>query len=187
MKASFILFMLSFSSFAKLQPVDYDRRICHVIQSNWGWARALKRVSKDYDISPGLLLSVIYHESGFRPNVRPKPYMVFGVIPWQVSSAYGYGQIKQETWDWYKSHNPGWFQSRTQFPDTLNFIGWYYSLFLKKTETKTVHRDFYLAYHEGLGGYQRGTYHGNDWLIKKAESVALRAKLYDEKLNDCLR
>lgn len=171
---------------AVLTPTDYDKRICRVVQSNWGWSYSINKAAKRYDISPGLLLSIIYHESGFQPRVRPKPYKILGFIPWQMSTAYGYGQIKNETWEWYKSHNPGWFQSRTNFTDTLDFIGWYYQLFLKKAKTDYLHRDFYLAYHEGLGGYERGTYHNNKWLMNKANQVALRAELYDEALRECL-
>lgn len=181
-----ILSLIQVYSWAGLRPVDYDRRICHVIKSNFGWTRSIKSASRRHDVSPGLLLSIIYHESGFQNQARPKPSKILGFIPWQVSTAYGYGQIKNETWDWYKSHNPGWFQSRTNFSDTLDFIGWYYQLFLKKSSTNLVHRDFYLAYHEGLGGYSRKSYEGNSWLIDKANKVALRAELYNEALRECL-
>lgn len=173
-------------SYAELRPVDYDKRICHVVNSNWGWARSINYTAKRYNVSPGLLLAVIYHESGFQQRARPKPVKLLGFIPWQASTAYGYGQIKNETWEWYKENNPGWFQSRTSFSDTLDFIGWYYQLFLKKSNSNYVHRDFYLAYHEGLGGYENGSYQNNQWLINRANEVALRAEIYDEALRSCL-
>lgn len=181
-----LLSMMIVSFGLALGPVDYDRRICRVLKTNWGWSRSLKKVSKRYDISPGLLLSIIYHESGFKPYARPKRDKLLGVIPWQMKTSFGYGQIKDETWKWYQGHNPGWFQSRTNFSDTLHFIGWYYQLFLTKAQSDLIQRDFYLAYHEGLGGYSRGSYDGNEWLLNKANSVVLRAEMYNEALKDCL-
>lgn len=170
--------------YREYKPSDYDHNICQVVQGQ-GWSKALHRAANDHQISPGLVLSVIYHESSFKHDARPKPYKILGLIPWRRSSSYGYGQIKDETWEWYKSHNPGWFQSRTHFSDTVDFIGWYYKIFKRKSENHDAH-NFYLAYHEGLGGYQRKTYEGNDWLLNKANMVSERAKYYDEVLLDCL-
>lgn len=182
-----LLSFLLLSGCAKVEPRDYDKRICHVVSSNWGWSSAIHKTSKRYGISPGLILSVIYHESTFQKDARPPREMLYGVIPWRTSSAYGYGQIKKETWDWYLQSNPGLFQSRTHFSDTVNFIGWYYQLFQKKAKDRTyLARDFYFAYHEGLGGYERGSYEGKESLIKKANAVALRAEVYDQALKDCL-
>ncbi|MCP8352625.1 hypothetical protein [Candidatus Synchoanobacter obligatus] len=183
--------LLILAGCGRFPPDTYDNHICQVVQSHWGWAKPLRHVSEEYHISPGLVLSVIFHESSFRAQARPERKSVLGFVPWTVSSAYGYGQIKDETWAWYKSHRPGYFQSRTQFSDTVDFIGWYYQIFRRKNPLESfndmqVARDFYFAYHEGLGGYQRKTYASQAWLINKAERVAKRASEYNQQLVNCL-
>ena len=182
-KALVTSLLFSGSSFS---PQTYDENICEIVTSHWGWAESLESASKKHKISKGLILSIIFHESSFRSDVRPPPKKYLGFISWQTSSAYGYAQVKDETWKWYRSHNPGWFQSRTQFGDSCDFIGWYFGLFVKKNPTmKSEYADFYLSYHEGLGGYKSGSYKGNKWLINKAHSVSERAKKYDIQLQSC--
>jgi hypothetical protein len=43
----------------------------------------------------------------------------------------------------------------------------------------------YLAYHEGQGGYKRGTYQRKPWLLKVARKVESRAKSYQTQLARC--
>ena len=45
----------------------------------------------------------------------------------------------------------------------------------------------YLAYHEGIGGYQRGTYRYKRWLVPVAHKVSRRAALYKKQLIVCHR
>ncbi len=53
--------------------------------------------------------------------------------------------------------------------------------------SKTDVRDQYLAYHEGRGGYRRGSYNHKPWLIDVANRVASRAATYNTQLAACLR
>jgi len=161
------------------------------VHANWGWSRSLQKAEKQYGVPPGLVLSVIFHESSFKSDARPKQEYILGFIPWNKHTAYGYGQIKNETWEWYKSHHQGLFQSRTNFADTVDFIGWYYQLFLVKNNEETLPfseraAHFYLAYHEGLGGYKRRTYDEKPWLKNKALRVSDRAISYNRQLASCL-
>lgn len=43
----------------------------------------------------------------------------------------------------------------------------------------------YLAYHEGHGGYRRGTYRGKPWLMRVARKVDGRARRYHTQLSRC--
>lgn len=171
----------------ELPPKVYTEDVCQIVEVHPGWSESLKETSRERDIPPGLILSVMYHESTFRAEARPPRKKLLGVIPWQRSSSYGYAQVKDETWRWYKSHNPGWFQSRNQFKDAADFIGWYYQIFRKKNPNiENVYADFYLSYHEGLGGYKRKTYKNNTWLINKSQSVSNMAEAYEIQLKSCL-
>jgi hypothetical protein len=186
MRIRILLSLLLLSGCDSFRPIEYDKHICRVVLANWGWRQALNEVSEEYGVSPGLVLSVIFHESSFNAQARPKSGYVLGLIPWQNSSAYGYGQIKSETWTWYLEKKPGLFRSRTNFTDTAYFIGWYYELFVDRSNAKDVAHDFYLAYHEGLGGYKRKTFQNNEWLLNKAAKVSQRAAHYDTQLKKCL-
>ena len=42
-----------------------------------------------------------------------------------------------------------------------------------------------LAYHEGMGGYARGTYRRKGWLIGVAQKVRRRAWIYHAQLKRC--
>ncbi|HCD56882.1 MAG TPA: hypothetical protein DEQ90_15770, partial [Halieaceae bacterium] len=43
----------------------------------------------------------------------------------------------------------------------------------------------YLAYHEGHGGYNRGSYRDKAWLLRVATKVRDRAAQYTVQLNGC--
>ena len=172
---------------SQYHPGDYHHNICHIVNDHWGWKSSLNLAKRHWGISPGLVLSVIYHESAFESHARPPRTKLWGIFPWRVSSAFGYGQIKDETWAWYREKQPAIFLSRTSFHDTTQFIGWYYTQFLDKArDKKQVYYDFYIAYHEGIGGYSRFSDQGNTWLQKKARSVSDLAISYDQQLQVCL-
>ena len=170
---------------------DYTDDICKVVNGHFGWRSSLKKTQQYYAISPGLVLSVIFHESSFNANARPPATKVMGFIPWQSATAFGYAQIKNETWAWYKSHNPGYFQSRTQFSDATQFIGWYHQVFLARLKKEGYRHpvsdaDFYISYHEGIGGFLHQDWQKKDWLVKKAERVDQLAQRYNQQLKHCL-
>ena len=170
---------------------DYSDNICKVVNGHYGWQSALKRTEKQYGISSGLILSVIFYESSFKASARPPADKLMGFIPWQSATAFGYAQVKNESWDWYKSHNPGYFQSRTHFSDSVKFIGWYYQVFLARLEkehyTKRISdSDFYIAYHDGIGGFLQQGWRENEWLINKSQQVADLASHYNRQLKHCM-
>ena len=43
----------------------------------------------------------------------------------------------------------------------------------------------YLAYHEGVSGYKRGSYNSKGWLVNTAKAVQVRASLYEGQLKKC--
>lgn len=173
-----------------LPPKSFDDA-CVLAYSQSGWAKTLADAQDEYQVPPGLVMSVIFHESTFNAQARPPRQTVLGFIPWRKSTAYGYAQIKNETWQWYKDKHPGLLKSRTHFSDSVDFIGWYYTLFRERTQNSIVGdydigKHFYLAYHDGLGGHSRKSYEGNKWLLAKARKVSERAMMYDKQLANCL-
>lgn len=160
---------------------------CDIFEDKNGWYRAAVQSSEKWGVPVDVQLAIIYQESRFVDDARPPRERLLWVIPWgRASSAYGYAQAKDTTWDWYieKSGNRG--ADRDNFADAVDFIGWYVNtshrmLGLSKSDTYNQ----YLAYHEGHGGYKRKTYNQKPWLIKVAKKVENRAGLYQAQLAQC--
>jgi len=114
---------------------------------------------------------------------------VLGVIPMgRQSSAYGYSQALDATWEDYRRGPGSRFAKRDDIDDATDFIGWYMS---KSTESLGIARNDarnqYLAYHQGRSGYSRGSYRNKPWLIRIAGEVGARANLYESQLRSCRR
>ena len=75
---------------------------------------------------------------------------------------------------------------RDDFEDVVDFIGWYGDITHRKLGVSKwdAYRQ-YLAYHEGHGGYKRGSYKKKGWLLKVARRVDDRSKAYHAQLQAC--
>jgi len=132
-------------------------------------------------------LAIIHQESRFVYDAKPPREKLLWVIPWKrKSSAYGYGQIQDSTWDWYVQSTGNSWSDRDEFGDVVDFIGWYGDVSYRKLGiSKTDAYSQYLAYHEGHGGFKRKTYNKKPWLIKVAKKVQMRSNAYKQQLKKC--
>lgn len=132
-------------------------------------------------------LAIIHQESRFRAKAKPPRYKLFGLIPTvRPSSAYGYAQVLDSTWDWYREKTGNGGADRNNFADAVDFIGWYGSVSQKTLGiSKWDARNQYLAYHEGHGGYTKNSYRKKAWLVGVADKVDRRAKKYAVQLASC--
>jgi len=102
------------------------------------------------------------------------------------SSAYGYAQASNETWDLYRKSTGNTWADRDDFGDAVDFIGWYGNVSFKKCRIpKSDAYHLYLAYHEGHGGFNRKTYKKKSWLLQVARKVQKRANRYKVQLASC--
>ena len=112
---------------------------------------------------------------------------MFGLIPGsRPSSAFGYAQVTNPTWEWYKSRTGKINASRANFNDVTDFIGWYADQ--SNTMLGINKKDFfnqYLAYHEGHNGWNKKTFKSKKWLIEVAKKVEINAIKYNEQLKQC--
>jgi hypothetical protein len=132
-------------------------------------------------------MAIMHQESRFIADARPPRSKVLGFIPWsRPSSAYGYAQALDGTWDKYLETVDPWGDDRDDFADAHDFIGWYCSV-THKTLGVSRHnaRKLYLAYHEGDKGYSRKTYLKKPWLMKVAKKVSKNSKRYKSQLSTC--
>jgi hypothetical protein len=160
---------------------------CSIFEEKGSWYSAARDSYKKWGVPIQVQLAIIYQESRFVHDAKPPRQKLLWVIPWtRPSSAYGYGQIKDSTWEWYlKSTGRRW-ADRDDFDDVADFIGWYGDMSHRKLGiSKSDAYSQYLAYHEGHGGFKRKTYKNKKWLTRVASQVAARAQRYSAQLRKC--
>ncbi|MCR5536096.1 MAG: hypothetical protein K6F05_01635 [Succinivibrio sp.] len=167
-------------------PPEHPENLCSIFQEKDEWYVAAHKVHDKYGIPINVAMAIMAQESGFREDAKP-PMRWFLFIPYgRGSSSYGYAQAQDEVWSDYTSEEGGFFSSRDNFGDALDFIGWY------MTKTQKVNGisfsdayNQYLNYHEGWTGFKKETYRGKDWLKNVAAKVANRSENYKQQLLKC--
>lgn len=161
---------------------------CSILDQRPTFERAMKRSERRWGVPVHVQMATIYQESKFIGNARTPLRYALGVIPMgRQSSAYGYSQALDATWDEYRNDTGRRGAKRDDIDDATDFIGWY------MTDTRdqlnislSDARNQYLAYHEGRGGYSRGSYRAKAWLVQVAARVQSRANRYQQQLRGCL-
>ncbi|NYT52081.1 MAG: transglycosylase SLT domain-containing protein [Candidatus Vesicomyosocius endoextente] len=169
-------------------PAIQVNNICHLMDEKVSWYQAVKASEKKYAIPMHVQLAIMYQESHFASNARPPKDKLFGILPWfRKSSAYGFAQIRDITWEWYQLKTGNQNINRDNFDDAINFIGWYANQSSKRSGIdKSDTYNQYLAYHEGHSGFNKQTYLAKPWLIKIAAGVDDNAKRYKHQLKQCV-
>ncbi|MCP2678769.1 hypothetical protein NHF45_04390 [Maricaulaceae bacterium NA33B04] len=170
-------------------PPDQVHDACIILEDNRAWYRDLQRTERRWGVSPGVQLAILKRESSFNAHARPARTRLLGFIPGRrPSSAYGYAQALDSTWDWYRRDSGRRGADRDDFGDAVDFIGWYSN---QSRERSGISLDdpyrLYLAYHEGHGGFNRGSYRGKSWLNRAAREVETDARRYDAQIDRCER
>ncbi|MEI6094461.1 MAG: hypothetical protein WCR08_03175 [Gammaproteobacteria bacterium] len=170
------------------QPSDASN-ICKIFHENPHWYREAKSLERRWRVPVHVQMAIVHQESHFVAHARPPRRKLFSVIPWKrPTTAYGYSQALDGTWSLYRKSDGGFFSSRTNFGDAMDFIGWYANQAHRRAGIPRSNAyDLYLAYHEGIGGYQRKTYLRKAWLMPVARKVANRAQTYRSQLAYCRR
>jgi len=180
------LALLALSGCATSPPSRVDDA-CAVFEEKPAWYRATLATEKRWGTPPQVQLAIIRAESSFKHDAKPPRDSFIGIpMWWRVSSAYGYAQAKDETWDDYRAATGHRFASRTDFDDASDFVGWYTSQSQKRLGiSKWDTYNQYLAYHEGQGGFSRKTYANKGWLLRVAQKVDGWGKTYGQQLRAC--
>ena len=161
--------------------------ICDIFKTNPKWKSYTESTKEKWGVPVSLQLSFIKYESSFQRTARPPRKKVLGIIPGlRASSAYGYSQALDGTWEEYKKATGNSKADRKNFEDASDFIGWYIegSYRLLKLDKSDVY-NHYLAYHEGRGGYQKKSFNKKKWLLEVAKKVERQAKEYSSQIKKC--
>jgi hypothetical protein len=168
-------------------PPSNPDNACQIFEERPQWYRAAREAESTWGVPVQVQLAIIRQESGFVHDAKPPRASFVGVpLPWRQSSAYGYAQAKDETWDWYRAKTGHGGADRDDFADAADFIGWYADVSRRKLGiSKWDTYNQYLAYHEGHGGFSRRTYDDKPWLLKVARRVDTKARTYGAQLRGC--
>lgn len=160
---------------------------CSVVSQRPQYLRAMEQTEQRWGVPVAVQMATIYHESRFIGNARTPRRYTLGVIPMgRQSSAYGYSQALDGTWEEYLVETRARRKSRDNINDATDFMGWYMDKTTQRLGIpKTDARNQYLAYHEGRAGYARGSYREKAWLLRVADQVQARAIMYDAQLATC--
>lgn len=160
---------------------------CAIFHEQEDWYAAAHEAQRRWGTPVPVQLAIINQESSFMDDARPPRYRLLGLIPlWRPSSAYGYGQATDATWERYRSKTGKDGAERDEFEDVVDFIGWYtHQSHVQLGIPKHDAYRQYLAYHEGQAGYQRRTHAGKPGLLHAARTVAATADVYRRQLTGC--
>ncbi len=168
-------------------PPQNIHNVCEMYDEYYDWYLASENVHKRWGVPPHVTMAFIHQESKFVGDARPPWEWFMWIIPLgRSSSAFGYAQALDGTWEEYQVKSENWGADRDDFEDAVDFIGWYNHKTLKRNRVNPNDAySLYLAYHEGQGGFARGTYKNKGWLLKVARKVAKLAKSYERQLRSC--
>ncbi len=187
MRVLFVLLLLALLPACATAPPARVDNACSIFQEKKGWYDDAVKARDDWQSPIPVMLAIMHQESRFVAKAKPPRRRILGIIPGpRPSDAYGYSQALDSTWESYQRSTGRHRASRTNFADSIHFIGWYNNESLHRSG---IARDdayrLYLAYHEGHGGYNRGTYRGKAWLQGVAGKVRTRASQYQSQLAAC--
>jgi hypothetical protein len=160
---------------------------CSIVSQRPSYLKDMKRVERRWDIPVHVQMATIYQESKFDSDARTPFRYALGIIPMgRQSTAFGYSQALDGTWEEYQQATGNRRAKRDNFKDATDFMGWYMHLTNQQLGiAKTDTRNQYLAYHEGRSGYARGSYNSKSWLLRVSSEVAERADMYGTQLRLC--
>lgn len=162
---------------------------CDVIRQRPTYYKAMKATERKWGVPVHVQMAAIYQESKFIGNARTPHRFSLGVIPMgRQSSAYGYSQALDGTWEEYQRDQRRFGAKRDRIADATDFMGWYMSqstdrLGISKTDAESQ----YLAYHEGRTGFANQSYLGKPWLVEVASAIGRRSQTYAGQLAACRR
>ena len=169
------------------KPPENVENICAIFEEKGNWYKAAKKSEKRWGTPAHVQMAIIRQESTFEFNARPPRTKLLGIVPWKrPSNAYGYAQALDSTWNWYRKDTGRRSADRDDFDDAIDFVGWYTNKSHKVAGiSKWDPYNQYLAYHEGQGGWKKGTYRRKSWLKDTARKVDYRAKEWGAQLKRC--
>ncbi len=167
-------------------PRDLENA-CAIVRERPQYFRAMKATERKWGIPVHVQMATIHQESKFIGNAQTPHKFALGVIPLgRQSSAYGYSQALDGTWEEYQEEIGGRRSRRDNIKDATDFMGWYmHNSTARLGISKQDAKGQYLAYHEGRSGFARQSYLAKPWLVAVSDRVQTRSQRYASQLSRC--
>lgn len=181
-----LLLVLAASACASGPPSNPDN-VCEVFRQQRGWHKVAVNAEQKWGTSMHIAMAIMKQESGFSKKARPPRKKVLGFIPGKrPSSAYGYAQAIDGTWNSYIKSTGDYWRKRTNFADATDFVHWYMRQAMQANGVAATDAyNLYLNYHEGTAGFKRGSHGRKAWLKNVALSVQRRSENYRAQYRQC--
>jgi len=168
-------------------PPNNINNACAIFQQYPRWYWDALNTYRRWGVPVSVQLAIIKQESHFHASAAPPRDTLWGFIPWKrPTTAYGYAQAVNGTWQDYIQDTGNADASRDSFADASDFIGWYtHQTHQKAGVSENNAYALYLAYHQGINGYIQGNYHNEAWLIQVANKVQHNADIYAAQIGQC--
>lgn len=167
-------------------PRELDNA-CSLLRERPQYLKAFRKVERKWGVPMHVQMATIHQESKFVADARTPFKYVLGVIPMgRQSSAFGYSQALDATWDEYRKDQNRRSAKRDRIGDATDFMGWYMNQTRARNGVSLGDaRNQYLAYHEGHTGFSRQSYNRKAWLVGVAGKVDARSQMYREQISSC--
>lgn len=160
---------------------------CALLKERPEYYKAFRNVERKWGVPVHVQMATIHQESKFVGDARTPFRYVIGVIPMgRQSSAFGYAQALDATWDEYREDQNRRTAKRDRINDASDFMGWYMNQTRDRNGVAlTDARNQYLAYHEGHAGFRRASFNSKPWLVTVAGKVDARSDMYEQQISGC--
>ena len=168
-------------------PPQSQTNVCRIFREYPKWYWATQDAQKKWGVPISIQMAIIHKESHYHAGAKPPRRKLLGFIPWfRPTSAYGYSQAVDGTWNTYLRGTGRNNASRSDFANATDFVGWFsYRAHVALGISRDNAYDLYLAYHEGLQGYRNRAYRRNYSLLRSAREVRYYASRYHAQLLAC--
>ena len=166
---------------AEEQPRDIEN-ICSIFNQKEDWIDAARSSYEEWNLPIELMMAIIRYESSFIANARP-----LDAAGKRISSAYGYAQSLDGTWDQYKKDTGFKDARRNNFADAIHFIGWYAdgAMDVQKDLSPYDVIGLYVLYHNGWASLQADRKAPDSKVLEIATKVYKKTLIYHSQLKEC--
>lgn len=169
------------TSQTRTQPRNIEN-ICSIFAEKGQWIDAARISHEKWNLPVEIMMAIIRHESSFIATARPRDKN--GKL---LSSAYGYAQAIDGTWNQYLRETNRQNDKRTDFADAIYFVGWYSN---KAMDTHPELSPYdviglYVLYHDGWSSLQQAKAPPSPELLKIAARVYKTTLTYHQQLKEC--
>ena len=122
----FLFIGFSFLLACSSTPPKNINNSCDIFREKDDWYDDTKDSFERWGVPIHVQLTIIHQESSFKHDAETEMEYFLWIIPiGRKSSAYGYAQVKDATWEWYMRSTNNRGADRDDFVDAVDFIGWY--------------------------------------------------------------